>query len=117
MRSPSRIEFSYADNENILETDRNMTRRPLARTCDVRNAKDLTSSSTEYTVPMPQSPVLVNEPGIWSPAENRGNDTSYDREIKSHYYAPMRKEEMENNRLYPQQVRNNEYDNSSEIVP
>ena len=37
MLSPSRMEFSYAENENEIETNRNMTSRPLARTHDIRN--------------------------------------------------------------------------------
>ena len=41
---------------------------------------------------MPRSPVIVNEPGIWSSDEHQGNDTSYDREIRSHYYVSTKKQ-------------------------
>ena len=94
-----------------------MTRKLLTRTRDMRNTKDITWTDTETTVPMSQSPVLVDGPGLWSPDENRDNNTSYAHEIKSHYYVPTRKVENENNRLYPQQVRKYNNDVSIEIVP
>ena len=60
IRYPSRIEFSYANNECEIKTDRKMNCRPVDRTHDMRKTKDLASTSTENTIPTPQSPVLVN---------------------------------------------------------
>ena len=89
----------------------------MYRTHDLINAKDLTSTSSEDTVSIPRSPVLVNGPGLEFQNRRRGNDMSYDHEITSHYYVPSRNNATENTRIHPQQVRNNKYANTSEVIP
>ena len=90
MRSPPRIEFSYAENENT--TNRNIT--CIAATEPQKKTPPL-SMHDEHG-----SRYLRNMKDLTSPDVHRGNGTGFEQKLNPHYYVPMRSKDTETTRVY-----------------
>ena len=79
--------------------------------------KDLSSTSSGHTIPLPHSPVVVNGPGLESQQKCRSNEASYDPGIMSNYYAPASSYANDNSRISPQGPINFGHTNLTEFIP